>query len=488
MAELVESDVVGVMILGKMEPFRKTKIVATLGPASSSEEMIRKLAVAGADVFRLNFSHGNHETHRNNASIIRKIEKEIDKPLAIMMDLQGPKIRIGVFEDGSISLKQGAKFILDLKNDCGNSKRVTLPHPEIFSALIEGTELLLDDGKIRLRVESNDGAAITTEVIDGGVLSNKKGVNVPNAVLPITALTDKDKADVAIACEIDADWVAISFVQTANDIRYTRRFISPGIGVLAKIEKPSAIDVIDSILEVSDAIMVARGDLGVEMPYEAVPGIQKMLISKARQHRKPVVVATQMLESMICCHVPTRAEVSDVACAVAEGADAVMLSAESASGNFPEDAVKTMAKVTLRAEVDALNFNQGIFNETTFAEAVKRAVVNDSVRFVVAFTETGRSAIEISNGRPGMLVVVLTPNTKTLHKLSLVNGVRAFLVDEVFSFARMVEVAQDTVIKNFNATAGTKIAIVASIPFKISDYTNLLYIHSIDPQRRNDRT
>ena len=453
--------------------------MATLGPASSSEEMIRKLAIAGVDVFRLNFSHGAHETHRQNASIIRKIEKEIGKPLAIMMDLQGPKIRIGVFEDGSILLKQGAKFILDMEKEFGNSKRVALPHPEIFEALREGTELLLDDGKIRLRIEDNDGSKIITEVVDGGVLLNKKGVNIPNAVLPIAALTEKDKGDVAIANEIDADWVAISFVQTAEDVRYARKFVSSDVGILAKIEKPSAVDGIDSILEVSDAIMVARGDLGVEMPYEAVPGIQKMLINKARRHKKPVVVATQMLESMISCHVPTRAEVSDVACAVAEGADAVMLSAESASGNFPEDAVKTMAKVALKTEADGLSFSQDFTNISTLAEGVRNAVINDNVKFVVVFTETGRSAIDISNGRPGIPVVALTPNTKTLHKLSLVNGVKAFLVGELFSVTQMVEMAQDVVTRNFSTKGSIKVAIVAGIPFRASGSTNLLHIHAI---------
>ena len=463
-----------------MEQFRRTKIVATLGPASSSEEMIRKLAIAGVDVFRLNFSHGAHETHRQNASIIRKIEKEIGKPLAIMMDLQGPKIRIGVFEDGSILLKQGAKFILDMEKEFGNSKRVALPHPEIFEALREGTELLLDDGKIRLRIEDNDGSKIITEVVDGGVLLNKKGVNIPNAVLPIAALTEKDKGDVAIANEIDADWVAISFVQTAEDVRYARKFVSSDVGILAKIEKPSAVDGIDSILEVSDAIMVARGDLGVEMPYEAVPGIQKMLINKARQYKKPVVVATQMLESMISCHVPTRAEVSDVACAVAEAADAVMLSAESASGNFPEDAVKTTAKVALRTEMDGLSFSQDFTNISTLAEGVRNAVINDNVKFVVVFTETGRSATDISNGRPGIPVVALTPNTKTLHKLSLVNGVKAFLVGDLFSVTQMVEMAQDVVTKNFSTKDSIKVAIVAGIPFRTSGSTNLLYIHAIE--------
>lgn len=459
---------------------RRTKIVATLGPASSTEEMIRKLAIAGVDVFRLNFSHGTHDTHLKNAAIIRKIEKELAKYFAIMVDLQGPKIRIGVFEEENVVLQHGAKFILDTNKEFGNSRRVNLPHPEIFGALNEGVELLLDDGKIRLKVESNDGERIVTEVIDGGVLSNKKGVNIPDAILPITALTEKDKKDVAIANEIDADWVAISFVQSAQDIQYARNFISSEVGILAKIEKPSAVKDIDAILDEADAIMVARGDLGVETPCESVPSIQKMLINKARQHRKPAIVATQMLESMISCHVPTRAEVSDIACAIAEGTDAIMLSAESASGNFPEDAVKTMAKVALKTEEDNLDFFDHNFeNMTTFAIAARNAVVRDDVKFIVAFTETGKCAIDISNARPSTPILALTPNVKTLHKLSLVNDIRAFLIDEIFSFNQVVEIAEDAVIKNFEVQKGTKIAIVAGIPFRISGTTNLIYIHTL---------
>ena len=464
-----------------MDVMRYMKIVATLGPASSSEDMIRKLVLAGADVFRLNFSHGTHEEHIKTATTIRKIEKEIGKPIAIMMDLQGPKIRIGVFEDGCVTLKSGEKFLLDTKQEFGNSRRVQLPHPEIFPALIAGTELLLDDGKIRLLVEENDGDTLVTKVINGGVLSNKKGVNIPNTILPISALTEKDKNDVAIAGKIDADWVAISFVQTANDIDYARKLVSPEVGILAKIEKPSAVKDIDAILDVSDAIMVARGDLGVEMPFEAVPGIQKMLINKARQHRKPVIVATQMLESMISCHVPTRAEVSDVACATAEGADAVMLSAESASGNFPEDAVKTMAKVTMKAEADSLDFFDYNFeNVTTFATAVKNAVQNDEVKFIVAFTETGKCAIDISNARPEAPIIALTPNTKTQHKLALVNGVQSFLIDEVFTFEQVIEIANNIIINNFNAQNASKIAIIAGMPFRTSGTTNLFYIHTLE--------
>ena len=331
---------------------RKTKIIATLGPASSTEDMIRRLAVAGVDIFRLNFSHGSHEIHKNSAKLIRKIEKELDRPIKIMMDLQGPKIRIGTFQNDSILLKNGDKFILDLNQDNGNKNRVMLPHPEIFDVLVTGAKLLLDDGKISLKVIENTGKTLITEVIDGGILSSKKGVNIPDSIIPISSLTEKDKKDIAIADEIDANWVAISFVQTANDMKFARTLVSSNVKLLAKIEKPSAVHDIDAIMEESDAIMVARGDLGVEVPFEKVPGIQKMLIDKAIANNKPVAVATQMLESMISCHIPTRAEVSDIAFAVSEGASAVMLSAESASGKFPVEAVKTMAKVIVQAEID----------------------------------------------------------------------------------------------------------------------------------------
>lgn len=464
-----------------MEQFRKAKIVATLGPASSSEEMIRRLAKAGANVFRLNFSHGTHEAHKQNAVFIRKIEQELSIPLAIMMDLQGPKIRIGIFEGGHINLKKGAKFSLDLEKEFGNFKRVTLPHPEIFNALREGTELLLDDGKVRLRVEENNGREIVTEVIYGGQLSNKKGVNIPNVVLPINALTEKDKADVAIADEIGADWVAISFVQTADDITYAKSFINPTTGVLAKIEKPSAVEKIESILEVSDAIMVARGDLGVELPFESIPGIQRMLINKARMYRKPVIVATQMLESMTSYPVPTRAEVSDVSCAIAEGADAVMLSAESASGNYPEEAVKTMAKIVEKTEKGELTFFDKSFeNLTAISQAVEKTVEIDKIDIVAAFSETGRCATNVSNGRPKANLVAFTPNLKTQRKLSLVWGVKAILVDEIFSFSQMVQITQRAICKNFEINDDTKAAIVAGIPFRASGQTNLLYVYTIN--------
>ncbi|MBR1479618.1 MAG: pyruvate kinase [Alphaproteobacteria bacterium] len=441
---------------------KKAKIVATLGPASSSYDVICRLAFAGVDVFRLNFSHGTHETHIRNAIAIRRVEQEIGRTLAIMMDLQGPKIRIGAFENDSVFLAQGSKFVLDLDKTPGSATRVTLPHPEFFEALKEGTSLLLDDGKLELRVEENNGGRIVTEVINGGVLSSRKGVNIPNVILPIPALTDKDKADVAIAEKVDADWVAISFVQTADDVLYARRFVNNGAGILAKIEKPSAVEFADGILNVADAIMVARGDLGVELPYETIPAIQRRLIGKARQHMKPVIVATQMLESMTTCHVPTRAEVSDVACAVAEGADAVMLSAETASGKFPEAAVKTMAKVVAQTELDGLNF----FDESFLApnnpdvDAV-RSVANANMRVVAVWAKTCAFAANITNLRPESDIAVFTSDEKVQRRLALVWGIHSFLIQDTADIAEIRQKMLAVIHQNFNIEDDTEVAIVS---------------------------
>ena len=458
---------------------RRTKIIATLGPASSTPEMIKKLFIAGANVFRLNFSHGTHEHHKKTASIIRTIEQELERPVAIMMDLQGPKIRIGVFEDGSVSLKSGSKFILDLEKEFGNCRRINLPHPEIFNALKTGTDLLLDDGRIKLRVLDNDGKKIETEVIEGGILSNKKGVNIPNVILPITALTEKDKKDIAIVDDINADWLAVSFVQTAEDILYARSFVNDKVNILAKIEKPSAVKNIDSILEVSDAIMVARGDLGVEIPFEQVPGIQNQLINKAKQHRKPVVVATQMLESMTKCHVPTRAEVSDISSAIRDGADAIMLSAESASGDYPEESVKVMAKVARQVELDFQCLDDNIPNkefQTPMAISAWSAVKFGSIKYIAAFTETGRTAINVSNTRPSADIIALTPNMKTLRKLCLVWGVKTILIEEIYSFSQIVQIVQKRLCDYCSLENKEKVVVVAGIPFRVSGTSNLLHI------------
>ncbi|MEH6728788.1 MAG: pyruvate kinase, partial [Hyphomicrobiales bacterium] len=335
-----------------MRRIRKVKILATLGPASSNSEMIKKLHTAGADIFRINMSHAAHDHMRELVAAIRGVEEEVGRPIAILVDLQGPKLRVGTFENGEVTLKEGQYFTLDGDPTPGNEERVYLPHPEILEALKPGHAILLDDGRLRLETVSVDGESAVTKVISGTKLSNKKGVSLPDTLIASSALTPKDRADLDAALKEDIDWIALSFVQRPEDIAEVRKISRGKVGIMAKIEKPQALEQITEIIELSDAIMVARGDLGVELPLEKVPGIQKQLIRAGRRAGKPVVVATQMLESMITAPVPTRAEVSDVATAVFEGADAVMLSAESAAGDYPVEAVATMNRIAEEVEQD----------------------------------------------------------------------------------------------------------------------------------------
>lgn len=331
---------------------RNAKIVATLGPASSSPEMIRALFEAGADVFRLNFSHGTHEDHKQRYDLIRKIEKDVGRPIGLLVDLQGPKLRVGTFAAGRVTLATGAEFTLDLDGGPGDERRISLPHPEIFQALSPGVQLLLDDGKLRLEVLSCSAGRAQTRVLVDGPLSDRKGVSVVGAVLPLSALTPKDRVDLAYALELGADWIALSFVQRPEDVEEIRGIVTGRAGIVSKLEKPSAIEHLNAIVALSDAVMVARGDLGVEMPPEQVPPIQRRIVRVCRQAGKPCIVATQMLESMIQAPTPTRAEASDVASAIYHGADAVMLSAESASGQFPLEAVTMMDRIIAAAEND----------------------------------------------------------------------------------------------------------------------------------------
>ncbi|HMZ10504.1 MAG TPA: pyruvate kinase [Plasticicumulans sp.] len=347
-----------------MHRLRNAKIVATLGPASSAPDTIRALFDAGADVFRLNFSHGSHEDHRARLERIRAIERETGRPVGVLADLQGPKLRVGTFAHGPVTLAEGAAFRLDLERDRpGDAGRVAMPHPEIFAALTEGAELLLDDGRLRLRVERCGPGYADTRVIAGGLLSERKGVNVPDVVLPLSALTAKDRADLDFALELGVDWIALSFVQRAADLDELRALVRGRAGLVAKLEKPAAIASLDAIVAASDALMVARGDLGVELPPEQVPAIQKRIVRACRRAGKPVIVATQMLESMVGAPVPTRAEASDVATAIYDGADAVMLSAESASGRFPLEAVAMMDRIIARTETDPEGLKSKIEDE-----------------------------------------------------------------------------------------------------------------------------
>lgn len=467
---------------------RNAKIVATLGPASSDHETIKKLFEAGADVFRLNFSHGTHEDHKKRYDTIREVERETGRPIGVLADLQGPKLRIGTFAEGKIDLQQDAAFRLSLKSDsAGGNSGVTLPHPEIFAALKQGTDLLLDDGRIRLRVEKCGKDFADTRVITGGALSDRKGVNVPDVVLPLSALTEKDRRDLDFALSLGIDWVALSFVQRAEDIQEIKEIVKGRSRIIAKLEKPSAITHLEAIVRETDAVMVARGDLGVELPAEQVPAIQKRIVRTCRQEGKPVIVATQMLESMVSAPVPTRAEASDVATAIYDGADAVMLSAESASGKYPLAAVKMMDNIIVQTEADPFYRKELDASHTPPRPEVADAIgfaMRDVTRILrvaatVAYTSSGNSARCMARERPEAPIIGMTPRLSTARQLALVWGVHAVLVHEVAGVTEMTDFATVTVQREGFAEAGQSIVISAGMPFGKSGTTNLLRIAKI---------
>jgi pyruvate kinase len=469
---------------------RSAKIVATLGPASSTDAMIEKLFLAGVDVFRLNFSHGSQDDHRANVDRIRHIEKRWSHPIGIMIDLQGPKLRLGTFDQGRINLATGSKFRLDLDPAIGNEERCTLPHPEIFAAINEGTDLLVDDGKVRLRVDrcGADFAEVTATV--GGVLSNRKGVNVPNAVLPISALTAKDRSDLAFALELGIDWVAMSFVQRPEDVAEGRKLIAGRAALLAKLEKPSALDHLEAIVEQSDGIMVARGDLGVECPPEDVPIAQRRIVHACRQAGKPVIVATQMLESMIKSPTPTRAEASDVATAVYEGADAVMLSAESAAGDFPIEAVEMMNRIITRVNADPL-FQAGLdtdhqeLQETAsdaITAAARQVATTIKAAAIVTYTTSGSTTLRAARERPPVPIVCLTASPQTARRVTMAWGVHPIVTKDVSTFSDMVHKASRLAHTHGFAQEGARIVITAGVPFGTPGATNILRIAWVQAQ------
>ncbi|WP_262693966.1 pyruvate kinase [Kordiimonas aquimaris] len=472
---------------------RKTRIVATLGPASSSYDQIRDLFYAGVDVFRLNMSHGDHDDKRTLFKNIRDVETEVGRPVAILADLQGPKLRIGTFADEHVLLKEGQSFTLDLVQKPGDEKRVCLPHKEIFAAIEPGTNILLDDGKIRLAVSEKTADTATCTVVVGGPLSNRKGVNVPNAVLPLAALTEKDRKDLAFALQMKADWIALSFVQRAADVAEAKRLIGGKAAVMAKIEKPAAVQALDEILELSDGVMVARGDLGVEEPVEKVPGIQKQIIAKARKEGKPVVVATQMLESMIKAPVPTRAEVSDVATAVMDGADAVMLSAESAVGDYPIEAVAVMNRVAKRIEGEPTYFTNRhdsradpTANTADAITAAARQVANTvGAKAIVTFTTSGSTAMRAARERPSAPILTLTPRTEIARKLSIVWGLHTVKTRDVTTFEEMIGKSKRMAMRQGLAEAGDRIVVTAGFPFGTPGATNVLHIAWINGNELN---
>ena len=471
-----------------MRRSRNAKIVATLGPASSDRTTIEALFDAGADVFRLNFSHGTHADHQLRLNILRAIERERGRPISVLLDLQGPKLRIGTFSSGPVQLVEGATFRLDLDRATpGDTRRAALPHPEIFAALQDGTDLLLDDGRIRLRVQRHGADFADTRVINGGALSDRKGVNVPDVVLPLSALTDKDRLDLDFGLTLGVDWVALSFVQRPEDITLVKAIVTGRAAIIAKLEKPAAIQCLEAIVQEADAVMVARGDLGVEMPAEQVPSLQKLIVRACRRAGKPVIVATQMLESMVSAPVPTRAEASDVATAIYDGADAVMLSAESASGRYPVEAVRMMDSIITRTEADP-HYREAIEASHTAPRPEAADAVGFAMRHVarllgvpatVAYTSSGYSALRMARERPQVPILGMTPRLCTARRLALVWGVHPVLCQEVMDVPEMTALACRTVLQQGFGAVGQSIVISAGLPFNEPGTTNLLRIASL---------
>jgi pyruvate kinase len=467
-----------------MRRLRRTKVLATLGPSSGERTVLAELFRAGADVFRINMSHTSHDRMRELVALIRAIEFEYGRPIGILLDLQGPKLRIGSFETGSAMLVKGDSFVLDAETAPGNAARVHLPHPEIFAAVAPGHHLLLDDGKIRLVATEGGNDRIVTRVEVGGKLSDRKGVSLPDSTIGFTALAAKDRSDLEAGLDAGIDWVALSFIQRPDDIAEAKKITRGRAMVMAKIEKPQAVHRLDEILDFADALMVARGDLGVEMPLEQVPGIQKQMTRRARRAGKPVVVATQMLESMIASPVPTRAEVSDVATAIFEGADAVMLSAESASGQYPVEAVTTMNRIAEEVEGDPLH--AGIMHaqraepEATGADAIAAAArqIAETLELsaIICWTSSGATALRVARERPQPPVVAISPNLSTGRRLSLVWGVHSIVAEDARDQDDMVGRACRLACKDGFAKAGQRVICVAGVPLGTPGATNMLRI------------
>ncbi|HEU4704635.1 MAG TPA: pyruvate kinase [Sphingomicrobium sp.] len=463
---------------------RKVKILATLGPASSDPAMIRRLMLAGADAFRINMSHGDHGQKAELVDAIRALEKELRRPTTILFDLQGPKLRVGHFKGKSAILKAGDRFTLDRKSAAGGPDRVELPHPELFAAIRPGDRILIDDGKVRLKTVEVDDRSLVTEVQVGGKVSDNKGVNVPDVVVPIPALSEKDKSDLEFALEQGADWIALSFVQRPEDVAEARALIGEKAALLAKIEKPAAIDQLNDIIALADAVMVARGDLGVELPPEQVPPLQNRIIACARQFGKPVVVATQMLESMIGSPTPTRAEVSDVATAIYDGADAVMLSAESAAGQYPCEAVEMMDRIASSAERDPIYPARIHFTETRLEPTTADALAGSarqiagtvSATAMVCYTSSGSTARRIARERPAVPLLAMSPSLTTARRMGLLWGVHPVHSRDVTSFEEMVEKGKRMALRHRIAKGGDRVVLMAGVPFGTAGSTNVIHV------------
>jgi pyruvate kinase len=467
-----------------MKRNRRVKIIATLGPSSSDSDTIRRLFEAGADVFRINMSHASPEKATELHRIIRKIEADAGRPIGILVDLQGPKLRVGEFARDSAELKEGSTFHFDTNEDSGSALRVYLPHPEIFEAVEPGHALILDDGKLRLKVLEASADLITAEVIVGGPLASRKGISLPDTILPFGAMTEKDRRDLEHAINLGADWIGLSFVQRADDVAEARKLTRGRVSIITKIEKPAAMEHLDAILELSDALMVARGDLGVEMPLEQVPGLQKRITRACRNAGKPVVIATQMLESMILAPVPTRAEVSDVATAVFDGADAIMLSAESAAGEFPVEAVETMDKIAIEVEQDA-NYETIVRAQITEPEATGADAISAAARTIagtlnlaaiVCYTGSGSTGLRAARERPRQPILALTPIAATGRRLALVWGLHCVLTSDAEDLDEMVEKACRITYREGFAKPGQRIIISAGVPLGTPGATNMLRV------------
>jgi pyruvate kinase len=467
-----------------MRRLRRTKVVATLGPASGNPAMITRLFEAGADVFRINMSHTAHDRMRELVAAIRQVESDHNRPIGILVDLQGPKLRVGAFAGGSVMLNNGGTFTFDTDQAPGDASRVHLPHPEIFEGIQPGHTLLLDDGKIRLVCTDASKQKITCRIEVGGKLSDRKGVSLPDTVVPFSALTPKDRSDLDAALDAGIDWIGLSFVQRPDDIAEAKKIARGRAAVMAKIEKPQAVLRLDEIIDVTDALMVARGDLGVEMPLEKVPGIQKQLTRAARRAGKPVVVATQMLESMISSPVPTRAEVSDVATAIFDGADAVMLSAESAAGQFPIEAVATMNRIAEEVESEdtyhSIMEAQHAEPEATGADAIAAAArqIADTLDLsaIICWTFSGSTGLRVARERPQASIVAITPNVATGRKLSVAWGIHCIIAEDAHDQDDMVDRACRLAFKDGFAKAGRRVIIVAGMPLGTPGATNMIRI------------
>jgi pyruvate kinase len=463
-------------------PGKNTKVIATVGPASADEATLRALVEAGADVFRLNFSHGSHDDHRAVYQRIRALETRLGRPIGVLMDLQGPKLRLGTFAEGGVTLERGARIRFDLDPAPGDARRVAIPHPEIIAAVATGHVLLVDDGKMRLTVVDKGEGWLEMEAQTDGRLSDRKGVNVPDVALPLSALTAKDRRDLDFGLELGVDWVALSFVQRPEDLIEARALIGERALLMAKIEKPAALTELEAIIAQADGIMVARGDLGVELPAEDVPGLQKRIVRLCRQAGKPVVVATQMLESMISAPAPTRAEASDVATAVFDGADAVMLSAETASGRYPVEALTMMSRIIARTEADPLQrqLMEAVATDPrntgtdAIGTAIRAVAATLPLSATVAFTASGATALRIAHQRPRSPILSLTPSRAVARRLCLAWGVRSRCSAAAGAVEEMVEVAVEHCRREGLTAPGQAVVITAGVPFGTPGSTNLL--------------